>query len=227
MFRTGQPARIDDYALPGPTADQARAGAIRSVVATPILVEGRRLWGAMTAGATHDEGLPPETEARLGQFTDLMATAIANTESHARADRLSEEQAALRRVATLVAEESSPAEVFARVAEEVAIVLGEVDCALVRGEGISAGNRSAGTSTSTGRSSRATTATTPAWRPPRASTAGWMPCASSCAAPGVALLGVLECLADERLHRPSLSRSARCASFSAMMVCTSRCCPPS
>ena len=140
VFRTGQPARIDDYArVPGPTADQARAGAIRSVVATPILVEGR-LWGAMTAGATHDEGLPPETEARLGQFTDLMATAIANTESHARADRLSEEQAALRRIATLVAEESSPAEVFARVAEEVAIVLGEVDCALVRGEGDGTGS---------------------------------------------------------------------------------------
>jgi signal transduction histidine kinase/CHASE3 domain sensor protein len=135
VFRTGQPARIDDYArVSGRTADKARSAAIRSVVATPILVEDR-LWGAMTAGTTHDEPLPPDTEFRLGQFTELMATAIANTESHARADRLTDEQAALRRVATLVAKESSPAEVFARVAEEVASVLGDVDCALIRDDG--------------------------------------------------------------------------------------------
>jgi GAF domain-containing protein/HAMP domain-containing protein len=140
VFRTGQPARIDDYArVSGPTADGARSGAIRSVVATPILVEGR-LWGAMAAGTTHDEPPSPETESRLGQFTELMATAIANTESHARAERLTEEQAALRRVATLVAKESSPAEVFARVAEEVASVLGDVDCALVRDEGDGTGS---------------------------------------------------------------------------------------
>jgi PAS domain S-box-containing protein len=135
VFRTGQPARIDDYArVRGATAEKARSGGIRCVVATPIVVEGR-LWGAMTAGATHDEPLPRETESRLSQFTDLMATAIANTESHARADRLAEEQAALRRVATLVAKESSPAEVFAWVAEETASVFGDVDCALVRDEG--------------------------------------------------------------------------------------------
>jgi len=57
-----------------------------------------------------------------------MATAIANTESHARADRLAQEQAALRRVATLVAKEASLAEVFTKVADEVADVVGNVDC---------------------------------------------------------------------------------------------------
>jgi signal transduction histidine kinase/CHASE3 domain sensor protein len=140
VFRTGQPARIDNYAhVHGPTAEKAPPGAIRCVVATPILVEGG-LWGAMTAGTIQDEPLPPETESRLGQFTELMATAIANTESHARAERLTEEQTALRRVATLVAKESSPAEVFAMVAEEVASVLGDVDCALVRDEGDGTGS---------------------------------------------------------------------------------------
>jgi GAF domain-containing protein len=135
VFRTGQPARIVDYThVPGPTAEKARAGAIRCVVATPIVVEGR-LWGAMSTGTTRAELLPPDTESRLDQFTELMATAIANTESHARAGRLTDEQGALRRVATLVAKESSPAEVFARVAEEVASVVGDVDCALVRDEG--------------------------------------------------------------------------------------------
>jgi signal transduction histidine kinase/PAS domain-containing protein len=135
VFRTGRPARIADYGTTsGPIADSARSIGIRSVVATPILVEGR-LWGAMVTGTTRDEPLPPETEDRLEQFTELMATAIANTESHARAERLADEQAALRRVATLIAKESSLAEVFAKVAEEVAKVFGDVDCALFRDEG--------------------------------------------------------------------------------------------
>ena len=98
---------------------------VRGVVATPVLVEGR-LWGAMAAGTAQEEPLPPETESRLAQFTELMATAIANTEAHARADRLAQEQAALRRVATLVAKEAPPADVFAKVAEEVGHAFGDV-----------------------------------------------------------------------------------------------------
>jgi PAS domain S-box-containing protein len=134
VFRTGRPARFDDYgAASGPIADAVRP-IVRGVVATPIVVEGR-LWGAMITATRRDEPLPPETESRLGQFTELMATAIANTESRARAERLTDEQAGLRRVATLVAKESPPAELFAKVAEEVANVIGDVDCVLVRDEG--------------------------------------------------------------------------------------------
>ena len=70
---------------------------------TPIVVEGR-LWGAMIAASTHDERLPADTESRIGQFTELMATAIANAEARAEVARLADEQAALRRVATLVAQ---------------------------------------------------------------------------------------------------------------------------
>ena len=45
---------------------------------------------------------------------------------------------------------------------------------------------------------------------------------------GVALLRLLERLADERRPpRPSPSRNACCASFSVTIVCTSRCCAPS
>ena len=91
--------------------------------------------GAIFAGTSREESLPGDTELRLGQFTELMATAISNTESHVRADRLAEGQASLRRVATLVATESSLGEVFAMVAEEVARVLGDVECALLREEG--------------------------------------------------------------------------------------------
>src|SRR3954447_18929478 len=123
VFRTGRAVRIDDYAIAtGPIGEAARSIGLRSAVGTPIEVEGR-LWGAMITGTAEDEPLPPDTEARLGQFTDMMATAIANTESRARANRLTEEQAALRRVATLVAHGAAPADVFDAVAAEMERVL--------------------------------------------------------------------------------------------------------
>jgi signal transduction histidine kinase len=79
------------------------------------------LWGALFVHSkqTH-EPLPRDTESRLAGFTELVATAIANAESRAELARLAEEQAALRRVATLVARGTPPQEVFAAVIEEVA-----------------------------------------------------------------------------------------------------------
>ena len=50
------------------------------MVGAPISVEGR-LWGIILVAYTHEEPLPPDTEARLAGFTELVATAIANTES--------------------------------------------------------------------------------------------------------------------------------------------------
>jgi PAS domain S-box-containing protein len=130
VFRTGKPVRIDDYRRAnGPIADTVSPTGLRSVVATPIVVEGR-LWGAMVVAAFRDEPIAPQTETRLAQFTELVATALANAESRAelavseaRARKLANEQTALRRVATLVARESSPEELFAVVAEEVGRVL--------------------------------------------------------------------------------------------------------
>jgi GAF domain-containing protein len=131
IFRTGKPVRIDDYGTAtGPIAEAARSIGIQTVVATPIIVEGR-VWGALIVATGGDQTLPPETEARLGQFTELMATAIANTEAQARAERLAAEQAALRRVATLVAEGVEPAQLFAAVTREVARLFADVDPALV------------------------------------------------------------------------------------------------
>ena len=135
VFRTGKPVRIDDYeSATGPIADAARSMRIKCVVATPIVVEGR-LWGALIVATGGDETLPPETEERLGQFTELMATAIANTESRARAERLGDEQAGLRRVATLVAEGASPTELLNKVVEELASVLEGADCSMLRDVG--------------------------------------------------------------------------------------------
>ena len=135
VFHTGRPARIDDYgSATGELADTVRLTGVHAAVGTPIAVEGR-VWGAIVAATSRDEPLPRETEMRLGQFTALMATAIANTESHARADRLAEAQASLRRVATLVAQEAPLDAVFAKVADEVARTLGDVDSALWRDDG--------------------------------------------------------------------------------------------
>lgn len=123
VFRSGHTARLDDYErASGPIAERMRAGGVRSVVATPIVVAGR-LWGAMIAAST-DDALPPDTESRIGQFTELMATAIANADARAEAARLADEQAALQRVATLVAHGAPPSAVFDAVAEETRRLLG-------------------------------------------------------------------------------------------------------
>ena len=98
---------------------------------TPIIVEGR-LWGAMIAASTHDASLPPDTESRIGQFTELMATAIANAEARAEVARLADEQAALRRVATLVAQGAHPSAVFDAVTREVAELLDASAVSLAR-----------------------------------------------------------------------------------------------
>lgn len=123
VFETGRPARIDNHATAsGAARSSARETGFRSAAATPIIVEGR-LWGVVLVGSSEEEPLPADTEPRLANFTDLVATAIANTESRACLARLAEEQAALRRVATLVARGALPAEVFAAVVEEAGRLL--------------------------------------------------------------------------------------------------------
>jgi GAF domain-containing protein len=52
-----------------------------------------------------------------------VATAIANAQARAEVERLADEQAALRRVATMVAQGASPAAVFDAVAAEMAALL--------------------------------------------------------------------------------------------------------
>jgi GAF domain-containing protein len=124
VLETGRAARLDNYAdAAGALAEGIREEGIRSAVGTPIIVEGR-LWGLMAAGSNQQQPLPPDTESRLASFTELVATAIANTEARTEVGRLVDEQAALRRVATLVAEGAAPSEVFETVTREVGVVCG-------------------------------------------------------------------------------------------------------
>jgi PAS domain S-box-containing protein len=123
VLRTGQPARMDDYEhAAGPIAAAIRQMGIRSAIGVPITVEGQT-WGVMTVTSKAASPFPAETEARLHGFTELVATAIANAEARAEVARLADEQAALRRVATLVAKGPPAAAIFDAVITEVAELL--------------------------------------------------------------------------------------------------------
>ena len=121
--RTGRAARVDDFReFPG--GEPYLHEGLRSAVALPVHVDGR-LWGVIAVGS--GEGpLPPDTEQRMTDFTDLVATAVANAQNRGLLEasrdelaRLLAEQAALRRVATLVARGIEPVEIFSAVAEEI------------------------------------------------------------------------------------------------------------
>ena len=141
VHRTGQAARMDDWeSATGSVAAMANVLGVRSAVASPIVVEGQ-LWGTMVAATNRSKPLPADTEARIVDFTELLATAIANADSRAelaaseaRARELAHEQAALRRVATLVAQGASPDAVFTAVAEEVAGIINTPIVAVFRYE---------------------------------------------------------------------------------------------
>jgi signal transduction histidine kinase len=81
VYQTGRAARLESLDdASGPLGAEARRRGVRSGVATPVMVEGR-LWGVLSVGTSADQQLPPDTEARLASFAELVATAIANAES--------------------------------------------------------------------------------------------------------------------------------------------------
>jgi signal transduction histidine kinase len=78
--RTGQAARVDDYReLTG--GEPYWGEGLRSAVGMPIHVNGR-LWGMIAVGSGCGP-LPPDTEQRMTEFTDLLAIAVASAQSRA------------------------------------------------------------------------------------------------------------------------------------------------
>jgi signal transduction histidine kinase len=79
---TGRAARFETAA---PSAEGmpeiVRRLGVRSAVASPIVVEDG-LWGAVVLGSL-GESFPPETEQRLEEFTELLATGISNATARA------------------------------------------------------------------------------------------------------------------------------------------------
>jgi signal transduction histidine kinase len=80
LTATVRATRVDDYRdVPG-GEPYLREG-LGSAVALPVHVSGR-LWGMIAAGSGHGP-LPPGTEQRMTEFTELVATAVANAQTRA------------------------------------------------------------------------------------------------------------------------------------------------
>jgi signal transduction histidine kinase len=122
VWQTGRAVRFDEDDLASlDLPETIRAEGSRSSVNAAILVEGR-IWGVIGVGSRRGP-LPPGTEERLVGFTELTAIAVASAQARSELRDFAAEQAALRRVATLVARGASPHEVFMTVAEEVGRLL--------------------------------------------------------------------------------------------------------
>jgi signal transduction histidine kinase/CHASE3 domain sensor protein len=73
VLRTAGSARVDD---------DGRTGGWQTRLGAPIVVAGR-LWGVMIGSWRASETVPDGIDDRLAEFTGLVATAIANADSHA------------------------------------------------------------------------------------------------------------------------------------------------
>jgi signal transduction histidine kinase len=81
VHEASRPVRVDSFAdAHGPIAHEAQSLGIRSSVGCPIVVDGR-LWGVIAASSKSATPFPPDTESQIAEFTQLVATAIANTEA--------------------------------------------------------------------------------------------------------------------------------------------------
>src|ERR1700754_294460 len=117
---TGRTWRWGPAELPasGPFVAEARRLGVRAAIGVPVVVEGR-VWGVAFASSTSERGLAEDAEARIAGFAELVATAIATAQARGDLSVLLHEQAALRRVATLVARGVPPDTLYAAVTEEV------------------------------------------------------------------------------------------------------------
>jgi PAS domain S-box-containing protein len=78
---TGMPSRVVDYSrIGGDVADSMGRQGYATSVAAPITVSGR-LWGALVVAGTATEPLPPYTESRLPDFTELVGLALAGADA--------------------------------------------------------------------------------------------------------------------------------------------------
>jgi signal transduction histidine kinase len=120
---TGEPARVVDDS-------GSAATPVARAVGVPVRVEGRTRGALVVTGGL--ASLPPGTEDRLEQFAHVAATTLTAARSRDALGRLAREQAALRRVAELVARGAALAEVFDAVAAEASRLLDGVVTDLFR-----------------------------------------------------------------------------------------------
>ena len=83
VLHTGRAARMNHYAgVAGSAAAPSRERGLRSRVGAPINV-GDRVWGLAVVGWSRPQPLPPDTEERITDFAELVATALANAATRA------------------------------------------------------------------------------------------------------------------------------------------------
>ena len=76
MQRSGRQARIDSYdTVAGPIGARVRGVGVCAAVGVPIIVDGR-VWGLAGVGSLQPGPMPADTEARIGRFAELTATAV-------------------------------------------------------------------------------------------------------------------------------------------------------
>lgn len=81
VVRTGSPAWLDSFSGPeGSLGGTANRRGVRLGVGAPILVQGE-VWGVIVAISLSSRPEPEPTAERLAQFTDLVASAIANSQA--------------------------------------------------------------------------------------------------------------------------------------------------
>jgi signal transduction histidine kinase len=134
VLASGRPAwpdRLDGPA--GSVAGYLRRLGAGSAAGAPITLDGQ-LWGVAIAAAAKPGRLPPGSELRLANLTELVGAAIADAQAQADLHRIADEQAALHRVAVLVASSADPDDVFPVVAREVGNLLGADVANMVRFE---------------------------------------------------------------------------------------------
>jgi signal transduction histidine kinase len=132
VWRTRRATRIDDLGtMSGRWPRMASRFGFSTSAGVPILIHGE-LWGALIVAGR--EPLPPAIESHLADFAELVGTAISAAHSRAELRVLADEQAALRRVAELVARGAALDEVFAAVATEASKLLGDLPAALLRAD---------------------------------------------------------------------------------------------
>ena len=130
VWRTGRATRVDDLgAMSGRWPQMASRFGFSTSAGVPILLQGG-LWGALIVAGR--EPMPPAIESHLADFAELVSTAISAAQARAALRVLADEQAALRRVAELVARGAALDEVFAAVATEASKLLGDLAAALLR-----------------------------------------------------------------------------------------------
>ncbi|GAA3553071.1 hypothetical protein GCM10022197_05180 [Microlunatus spumicola] len=133
LWRSWRPERVDDLAaLDGPYPRFDRRG-VTACVGVPVLVDGV-LWGCLSA-ASRTGPLPPGTEGRLSRFAEVVAQVVVTGAARLGRQALADEQAALLRVAALVARGAPQGAVFDAVALEASHLVDDEPTTLVRYEG--------------------------------------------------------------------------------------------